>query len=66
MKRFVDEIAVSDPDVVRNIVFALEKAPIDGKQYEVEMYDRSGDTDPMTAKRINSRFILKIFTKEGA
>lgn len=35
MKVFVETIELSNPEVMQNIVHALESAPIDGGSYEV-------------------------------
>lgn len=65
MKKFVDEIEVCDQDLMYDIIAALEnKATPSEKPYEVELYDCTGLTDPLTNKRINGRFRLKIFVKE--
>lgn len=40
MKRFVDEFSVSDPDLMVDIIHALESNPSTGTSYDVEMYAR--------------------------
>lgn len=62
MKKFVDEITVSDEGLMLDIVHHLENCPISGREYEVEMCDRGGGDDPMS--RRTGRFALRIFVKE--
>lgn len=40
MKRFVDEFVVTDPDLMLDIVTALETNPVSGAKYEIEMRER--------------------------
>lgn len=64
MKKFVDEITVSDEGLMLDIVHHLENCPISGRDYEVEMHDRGCGDDPMS-RRSPGRFALKIYVKES-
>ena len=64
MRKFVDEITVSDEGLMLDIVHDLECCPFSGKEYEVEMCDRGGGDDPMS-RRSPGRFALRIFVKES-
>lgn len=65
MRRFVDEIQVTDPDLAQDIIYALESKNAPSKaNYEVELYDRMSQDDPLSNRKMACRFVLKIFIKE--
>lgn len=52
MKVFVDKITVTDEDLMRDIVHALESCPQSGRSYEVRMVERR-DNDPIKNRASN-------------
>lgn len=67
MRRFVEEIRVTTPEIAEKIITALETR-IDDKHdpvYEVDMFVDNG-FDPCTGKRASSGYscIIKIFARE--
>lgn len=72
MRRFVEEIKLTDPLIAEKIVKALETRDVDkrtetykGLEYEVDMYEHGRDYDPCRNKPDERGYIiLKIFIKE--
>ena len=64
MKRFIDEFSVSDPDLMRDIVHALENCPASEHSYSVELHicdDFDINRNKPTGRE---RFHMKIFKQE--
>lgn len=64
MRKFIGEIHVDDRDLMIDIVNGLETCPSSGRNYEVDMIDRSADFDPCGKSPVRSSFKLMIFVKE--
>lgn len=62
MKVYVETIEVNNPELMRNIVHALESTPIDGGSYEVTCTE----IDKVDSSRggYNGRFRLDVFRNE--
>lgn len=43
MKRFIGEIRVEEPTLIRDICKALEGYPDSGRKYEIEMHENIND-----------------------
>lgn len=60
MKVFVESIEVNNPEVMQNIVHALESAPINGGSYEVSCVEH----DTADVGRGYHKFRLDVFRNE--
>ena len=67
MRRFVEEIKVTDPQIAEKIVVALETRSYDASDpvYEVDMFEGTS-YDPISNKNVIERscHVLKIFARE--
>jgi hypothetical protein len=64
MKKFIGEIRVHDPNLMTDIVHALEAGPQSGRMYEVSMFEGS-TFDPCSKNVSDSAYLLKIFINEN-
>lgn len=60
MKRFIGEIKVEEPTLIRDICKALEGNPDSGRKYEIEMHENYRDPNRRDFDQVYS-VLLKIF-----
>lgn len=67
MRRFIDEIILTDSYLAEDIARTLEKSSNSGVKYETELYEGCNRYDPLSNKdRERGEIRIKVFVVEDA